>query len=139
MTMSEQEIDEFLKNGRMLKIASIRNNKPHVTPIWYVYQNGKFYISTSSKTRKVKNLKRNKNVAFSLDVGEAFADVKAVVGSGTAQIVTDTKLASEVDAKIKIKYLGSTDHPIAKKLAELDDTVIEITPTSKISWDYSKY
>jgi len=139
MTMSEKELDEFLKNGRMLKIASIRDNKPHVTPIWYVYQNGKFYISTSSKTRKVKNLKKNKNVAFCLDVGEAFADVKAVVGSGTAQIVTDTKLASEVDMKIKIKYLGSTDHPIAKKLAELDDTVIEITPSLKISWDYSKY
>ena len=139
MTMSEKELDEFLKNGRMLKIASIRDNKPHVTPIWYVYQNGKFYISTSSKTRKVKNLKKNKNVAFCLDVGEAFADVKAVVGSGTAQIVTDPKLASDVDAKIKIKYLGSTDHPIAKKLAELDDTVIEITPSLKISWDYSKY
>jgi general stress protein 26 len=123
----------------MLKIASIRDNKPHVTPIWYVYQNGKFYISTSSKTRKVKNFKKNKNVAFSLDVGEAFADVKAVVGSGTAQIVTDPKLASDVDAKIKIKYLGSTDHPIAKKLAELDDTVIETTPIAKISWDYSKY
>ncbi len=90
--MSEKEIDEFLKNGRMLKIASIGDNKPHVTPIWYVYQNGKFYVSTSSKTRKVKNLKRNKNVAFSLDVGESFADVKAVVGSGTAQIVTDPKL-----------------------------------------------
>ena len=139
MTMSEKELDEFLKNGRMLKIASIRDNKPHVTPIWYVYQNGKFYISTSSKTRKVKNLKKNKNVAFCLDVGEAFADVKAVVGSGTAQIVTDPKLASDVDAKIKIKYLSSTDHPIAKKLAELDDTVIEITPSLKISWDYSKY
>ncbi len=137
--MSEKEIDEFLKNGRMLKIAFIGDNKPHVTPIWYVYQNGKFYISTSSKTRKVKNLKRNKNVAFSLDVGEAFADVKAVVGSGTAQIVTDPKLARDVDAKIKIKYLGSTDHPIAKKLAELDDTVIEITPIEKVSWDYSKY
>jgi nitroimidazol reductase NimA-like FMN-containing flavoprotein (pyridoxamine 5'-phosphate oxidase superfamily) len=139
MTMDEKEIDEFLKNGRMLKIASIRDNKPHVTPIWYIYQNGKFYISTSSKTRKVKNLKKNNNVAFSLDVGEAFADVKAVVGSGTAQIVTDSKLAREVDMKIKIKYLGSTEHPIAKKLAELDDTVIEITPTEKISWDYSKY
>jgi len=139
MTMSEQEIDEFLKNGRMLKIASVRNNRPHVTPIWYVYQNGKFYVSTSSKTRKVKNLKRNKNVAFSLDVGEAFADVKAVVGSGIARIVTDPKLARDIDAKIKIKYLGSTEHPIAKKLAELDDTVIEITPTATVSWDYSKY
>ena len=139
MAMSEKEIEEFLKNGRMLKIASIGDNKPHITPIWYVYQNGKFYISTSIKTRKVKNLKRNKNVAFSLDVGEAFADVKAVVGSGTAQIVTDTELARDVDAKIKIKYLGSTDHPIAKKLAELDDTVIEIIPTVKVSWDYSKY
>lgn len=139
MTMNEKEIDEFLKNGRILKIASISGNKPHVTPIWYVYLNGKFYISTSSKTRKVKNIKGNKNVAFSLDVGANFADVKAVVGSGIAQIVTDSKLAREVDTKIKIKYLGSTEHPIAKKLAELDDTVIEITPTEKIGWDYSKY
>ena len=138
MTMSENEIEEFLRSGRMLKIASVGDNKPHITPIWYVYENGKFYVSTSSRTRKVKNLKRNKNVAFSLDIGETFADVKAVVGLGTAQIVTDPKLAREVDAKIKIKYLGSTDHPVAKKLAELDDTVIEIIPTKKVSWDYSR-
>ncbi len=139
MKMNEKDEEEFLRNGRIIRIASVsESGKPHIAPIWYVYRNGKFYVSTSSKSRKVKNIKKNSTVAFSLDVGGGFSDVKAVVGLGIANILTDRTAAREIDDSIKIKYLGSLDDPVAKELAELDDTLIEITPTKKISWDYSK-
>jgi nitroimidazol reductase NimA-like FMN-containing flavoprotein (pyridoxamine 5'-phosphate oxidase superfamily) len=139
MKMDEWELEEFLRNGRIIRIASVsKEGKPHIAPIWYVYRNGKFYVKTSSKSRKVKNIKKNNAVAFSLDVGGGFSDIKAVAGSGLAKIVTNHPQAREIDDSITIKYLGSLDHPVAKELAKLDDTLIEITPTKKISWDYSK-
>jgi nitroimidazol reductase NimA-like FMN-containing flavoprotein (pyridoxamine 5'-phosphate oxidase superfamily) len=139
MKMSEKEIEDFLRNGRIIRIASVgKNGKPHIAPIWYVYLNGKFYVSTSSKSSKARNIKNNSAVAFSLDVGGGFSDVKGVVGLGTAKVLTDRVAARDVDDAIKIKYLGSLDHPVAKELAKLDDTVIEVTPVKKISWDYSK-
>jgi len=132
-------LEDFLRNGRIIRIASVsEDGKPHIAPIWYVYRNGKFYVSTSSKSRKVKNIKKNNAVAFSLDAGGGFSDIKAVVGSGLAKIATNDPEGREIDDSIKIKYLGSLDHPVAKELAKKDDTLIEITPTKKISWDYSK-
>ena len=139
MKMNEEDVEDFLKNGRIIRIASVgEDGRPHIAPIWYVYRDGNFYVSTSSRSRKVKNIKKNNAVAFSVDVGGGFSDVKAVVGSGTAQIVTDRTAARGIDDSIKIKYLGSLDNPVAKELAKLDDTLIEITPTKKITWDYSK-
>jgi hypothetical protein len=73
-----------------------------------------------------------------VDVGEAFYDVKAVVRKGTARILTDKKLNDENGKKILLKYLRDLNNPAAKQLASIEHIVVEITPTTKTSWDYSK-
>jgi len=139
MVMNDQESNNFLSNGRILRVASIGSNgTPHIAPIWYVYENGKFYVQTGPRSRKIQNIKANSKVAFSVDVGEAFYDLKAVVGKGTARILTDRKFNDEIGKKILLKYLGDLNDPAAKQLANLEHVVIEITPTTKTSWDYSK-
>ena len=137
--MSEKEANDFLLNGRILRIASVEEDgSAHVAPIWYVYEKGKLYLETPQRSRKVRNIKANNRVAFSVDVGEGHSDLKAVVGKGTAEIVKDRRLAEDMSKKILIKYLGDLNHPVAKQLAKTDDTVIQITPTKKIGWDYTK-
>jgi len=139
MTMSEQESNNFLSKGRILRFASIgADGVPHIAPIWYVYENGKLYVQTGPRSRKTRNIERNNKVAFSVDVGEAFYDLKAVVGKGTARILTDKKFNDEIGKRILLKYLGDLNNPAAKQLASFEHVVIEITPTSKTSWDYSK-
>lgn len=139
MSMSEEESNNFLSKGRILIVASVAaDGEPHVAPIWYVYENGKFYVQTGPRSRKARNVKANGKVAFSVDVGERFYDLKAVVGKGTARILTDDKFNHEIGKKILLKYLGDLNSPAAKQLANLEHAVIEITPTTKTSWDFSK-
>ena len=137
--MSEQESDLFLSKGRIVNVSSVGSDgAPHIAPIWYVYENGKLYLSTGPQSRKVRNIRANRKVAFCVDVGEAFYDLKAVVGKGTAQILTDKKFNDEIGKKILLKYLGDLNSPAAKQLASMEHVVIEIIPTTKTSWDYSK-
>ena len=137
--MSQQELDFFLSNGRIVRVSSVGpDGTPHIIPIWYVYENGKLYLSTGPQSIKVRNLRANNKVAFCVDVGEAFYDLKAVVGKGTAKILTDKKFNDEIGKKILLKYLGDLNSPAAKQLASLEHVVIEITPTTETSWDYSK-
>jgi len=137
--MSQQELDFFLSNGRIVRVSSVGpDGTPHIIPIWYVYENGRLYLSTGPQSIKVRNLRANNKVAFCVDVGEAFYDLKAVVGKGTAKILTDKKFNDEIGKKILLKYLGDLNSPAAKQLASLEHVVIEITPTTETSWDYSK-
>lgn len=137
--MSEQESDLFLSKGRIVRVSSVGSDgTPHIAPIWYVYENGKLYLSTGPQSRKVRNIRANSKVAFCVDVGEAFYDLKAVVGKGTARILTDKKFSDEIGKKILQKYLGDLNSPAAKQLANMEHVVIEITPTTETSWDYSK-
>ncbi|HKM75356.1 MAG TPA: pyridoxamine 5'-phosphate oxidase family protein [Candidatus Bathyarchaeia archaeon] len=137
--MSEQESNNFLSNGRILRVASVGSDgTPHIAPIWYVYENGKFYVQTGPRSRKAQNIKANSKVAFSVDVGERFYDLKAVIGKGTARILTERKFNDEIGKRILLKYLGDLNDPAAKQLANLEHIVIEITPTTKTSLDYSK-
>src|SRR5208282_644191 len=139
MTMSEQESNNFLSNGRILRVASVGSDgTPHIAPIWYVYENGKFYVQTGPRSRKAQNIKANSKVAFSVDVGERFYDLKAVIGKGTARILTERKFNDEIGKRILLKYLGDLNDPAAKQLANLEHIVIEIPPTTKTSLDYSK-
>jgi len=139
MDMTEQESDLFLSKGRIVRVSSIESDgKPHIIPIWYVYESGKFYLSTGPRSRKVQNIRANSEVAYCVDVGEAFYDLKAVVGKGTAKILTDKKFNDEIGKKILMKYLGDLNNPAAKQLANMEHIVIEITPTTRTSWDYSK-
>jgi len=110
--MSGQDLNNFLSNGRILRVASVGSDgTPHIAPIWYVYENGKFYVQTRSRTRKTQNIKANGKVAFSADVGEAFYDLKAVTGKGTARILMKQSL-KRVEQKLDmiITRLLAHDH-----------------------------
>ncbi|MFB5622003.1 MAG: pyridoxamine 5'-phosphate oxidase family protein, partial [Candidatus Nitrosomaritimum yanchengensis] len=62
--------DEFLKSQKVLRLATIGKDKtPHIVPVWYMYSSKKIYIGTNTRTQKVKNIKKNKRVAFCVDVG----------------------------------------------------------------------
>jgi len=122
-----------------VRVSSIgHDGTPHIVPIWYVYEKGKFYLSTGPQSRKVQNIRANSEVAYCVDVGEAFYDLKAVVGKGTARILAEKKFGDEIGRKVLLKYLGDLNSPAAKQLASMEHVVIEITPTTRTSWDYSK-
>ncbi len=88
--MDAEQLAKFLAQANLLVIATITpEGYPHLTPVWFKFDNGVFYFSTTRERKKTKNLAKNKKVGFAIAPSEL--SYKAVVGFGDAQILDDPK------------------------------------------------
>jgi general stress protein 26 len=131
--MQESEISELLNKPIYLRIAMIneRDGTPLVHPIWYYYEDGKFFAVSNSSGSKIRSLKKNPEVYFLVDIAD-----KGVRGRARAIVVDDPEYAKKITSHNLIRYLGSADSPEAKDRIESakNYSVIEITPHFMASW-----
>ena len=142
--VTETEVNNFLQTKLNLQIATIdEEGYPLIQPVWFLYENnsGKIYAGTAKLTKKVQNIQRNPNkIYFSID--EENYPYKGVKGRAIARISEDIQKNLSIVEKINLKYLGTLEHPLAKRLIENtrsgNEVVIEIAPKFFSAWDFSK-
>jgi nitroimidazol reductase NimA-like FMN-containing flavoprotein (pyridoxamine 5'-phosphate oxidase superfamily) len=78
-----REIQDYVNRARLASFVTVDSeNKPHVVPVFFTYDNGRVYIQTDRSSVKVRNLLKNNNVAVAIYSGE-----EAVVIKGVARVV----------------------------------------------------
>src|SRR3990172_111174 len=65
--MSEAEREEFLKQANVAILATVGPAGAHAVPIWYLYEDGAFLMSTGRGSQKHRDLERNPNVTLVVD------------------------------------------------------------------------
>ena len=129
--------DEFLKDQKILRLATIGKNKtPHIAPVWYRYSGKKFYIGTNTKTKKAQNVKKNNKVSCCVDVGINAPNIYGVLVQGNANLIIDNSKVKIIAKKILIKYFKTLENKSAKELLEDTDCIIEIVPEKFTVWNY---
>lgn len=129
--------DEFLKSQKVLRLATIDKSKtPHIAPVWYLYSGKKIYIGTNTKTQKAKNAKKNKHVAFCVDVGINAPNIYGVMGQGKANLVLENNKVKTIAKKILLRYFKTLENKSAKELLDDTDCIIEIIPEKFSVWSY---
>jgi len=129
--------DEFLKTQKILRLSTIGENKMlHIVPVWYMYSSKKFYVGTNTKTQKAKNLKKNNNVAFCVDVGVRSPDIYGIMGQGNANLILENSTVKRIATKILLRYFKSMQNKSAKELLGDTDCIIEIIPRKLSVWSY---
>jgi F420H(2)-dependent biliverdin reductase len=69
MQVSEENLQK-LEQKQIIWLACVRpDGRPHLTPVWFVFYRGKFYIATDPKNIKVRNLKNNPHAVLALEDG----------------------------------------------------------------------
>ncbi len=130
----------FLGRCKMLRLATVGpGGEPHVAPVWYMYEGGKVYVGTGSRTKKARNLRREgARAAFCVDVGEASPDIEGVSGAGAAALITEPGRVRDLASRILLRYYGSLEEPAAAELLAETDCVVEITPEPRLyaRWRY---
>ena len=140
--MDRSEIDAFLARSKTpLRLGSTNSKgEPNIHPVWYEYVNNKLYFMSYKDALKVRNVKNNKTVYFSVDT-DAMPNT-GVKGRGTAVIVKDTGKALSLSEKIVAKYLGDLNSSMAKNMIDQvrrgEEVLVEITPHYFSTWDYTK-
>lgn len=129
--------EKFLKSQKILRLATIDSSEnPHIVPVWYMYENGKFYVGTDTKTRKARNIKKNSKVAFCIDVGIRSPDIVGVMGTGRARLILKKDRMESLAKKILLRYFKSLKNKSAQQLLAQTDCVIQITPKKITDWKY---
>jgi nitroimidazol reductase NimA-like FMN-containing flavoprotein (pyridoxamine 5'-phosphate oxidase superfamily) len=89
--------DPRLETAPNIWLATVRpDGRPHLIPIWFVTDNGHWYICTGSHSVKARNLQVNPHVALALEDG-----TQAYVVEGQARPVNPE---AEIVRKFKAKY-----------------------------------
>jgi PPOX class probable F420-dependent enzyme len=103
--LGENEIEEFLASAHTAIVATLRQDgSPLALPMWFVMVDGSPYIRTIAQSAKAEHLRRDPRICFTVEQGEAWAELKAVVLSGSAVFEVDQELRARVDAVFAEKY-----------------------------------
>ena len=82
--LTKEEIESFLREAKIARFCSLNDDGTiHAAPVWFKYENGKIVIITPDRSRKARNVKRNKNVTILIDVE---APTRGVLIYGTAEL-----------------------------------------------------
>ena len=129
--------DKFLKSQKILRLVTIdAKGVPHIVPVWYLYKGKKFFIGTNTRTKKAKNLRKKKQVAFCVDVGVNAPNIIGVMGQGKAKLILRDSEVKKIAKTILLRYFKTLRNKSAKELLDETDCIIEITPKKYANWSY---
>src|SRR5688572_27508707 len=63
---SETEL-KFILNNEICRIATSKNDIPHVVPVCYIFKDNNIFFATDYKTKKYQNLMMNKRISVIID------------------------------------------------------------------------
>ena len=91
----------------MAHLATCTGNRPHVAPVWYVYDADDEVVELVTTGRKLANLRENSRAALSIQK-DAGGDAQWMVSLlGTATVVDDDYATDEATRRINAKYGAS--------------------------------
>jgi PPOX class probable F420-dependent enzyme len=141
IVMSSQEIEDFLSDGHTARIATVKpDDSPHVTPVWYLWENKQLLMTIPKDSVKARNIRQNNKVAVTIDTDKA--PIKAVIIEGTAKIEKiSNEIERKIDRRMAAKYVKTEylDEYIEWADAQgIEYIYIRIRPEKMIAWDSSK-
>ena len=136
MSMKES-LAHLLDERRLATLTTYsEDGLPHVTAVWFFYEDDAIYIATSHATGKGRNLKRDPRMAICIESREAGKE-SGMSACGTAELI-EGEAAVPLARRINEKYLTETAlaHPVVgAAFTEMSDLVIRLKPERWISWD----
>ncbi|PSQ11015.1 pyridoxamine 5'-phosphate oxidase [Halobacteriales archaeon QS_5_70_15] len=104
------EVGELIAGARpSAHVATSVEDRPHVAPVWYVYDDGGLSFVTDG--RKLEHLRRNPRVAVSIERPREGDAEWSVTLLGTATGVEDEDRVAPVATRTFEKYDSGEDYP----------------------------
>ena len=138
MAMSKAEIDAFLNSVHLARVATVRpDGRPHVVPVWYLWEDGCFYFETSRSAVKANNLRSNPNIAITVDITEGGLRLRYVILEGQATLIENKDTVKKLTERIYSRYVGveALQTPTLIEMLDVDNLIVRLKPAKFITMD----
>jgi PPOX class probable F420-dependent enzyme len=137
--MSTEQIESFLEAPRHAIVAVGQvDGPPLLSPVWYLYEAGHFYISASADSAKCRNLRRDPRIGICVDAGHPDARFVSISGRAELREGQSAEL-DETNWRITRRYFQS-DEEARCYLAELPkeaSAMIVVVPEKMFGLDHN--
>lgn len=139
--LTENEVSEILLKAPVGRIATLNDNGfPYIVPIHFICLDSRIYIHGLIKGQKIANLTKNNKVGFEVDemgailpdndkVCDTNTEFRSVIILGTAKMVDDLEIKTEVLKSVVKKYTPQLSHLEFPAKMMTATGIIEITIT----------
>jgi len=110
----------------------------HLTTVWYLFDNRRFYFVTGSSARKARNSKARPNATVVVDSRRNQGNERSISASGTVEVITGEE-SKEINKKIIQRYVteeGINNPNIGPVFEAAGEAVICLTPKSWHSYEF---
>ena len=112
MDDTHEFLRETVANARTsAHLATSRDDRPHVAPVWYTYEerDGEGVFSIMTGGRKLANVRENPRIALSIERAAGSDTLWRVIAFGTAAVVDDRDRTDAAQRAVLEKYEGSVE------------------------------
>jgi nitroimidazol reductase NimA-like FMN-containing flavoprotein (pyridoxamine 5'-phosphate oxidase superfamily) len=121
-----------------LATCSKKTHRPHVVPVWFLWDGSAIWISSFRSTRKVVDLQENPFCSIAVDTAESGVDFEAVILEGQAELVTGPEdFLQDMTTRIYTRYLGPEGVLAPDPQSWIHDPenlLIKLAPKKIMSW-----
>jgi hypothetical protein len=140
LAMTPAELDELLRTERTCRLGSVApDGRPHVTPLWFVWDGAAVWFSSVVRSKRWANLVRSPQVSVVVDAGAGFLELRGAELIGAVEVVgpapqvdADVPAVAEPSRLFGDKYGGGRFAPDGRH------GWLRLAPETIVSWDHRK-
>jgi PPOX class probable F420-dependent enzyme len=139
--MPTRTLDPTLRSflqGRYIATLGTENTDGtiHLTAVWYLFEGGRLFIATSSKSRKARNAIARPTASLMIDARRPGTE-HGVTAAGTVDVISG-EASRKINQRIHSRYMSAaamSDPHVEPVFESFDDVTLRLTPVSWTSWD----
>ncbi|MGH9057723.1 MAG: pyridoxamine 5'-phosphate oxidase family protein [Acidimicrobiales bacterium] len=139
--MSPSEVDAFLHQERTVTMCSMHpDGTIHAVAMWYAFLEGTLAVETKRKSQKVQNLRRDPRLAFMVEAGDRYEELRGVELVGEARIIEDPAAVWDFGVSMFERYVApytEEQRPLVEATMK-NRVVVTIVTAKVVSWDHRK-
>ena len=124
MPKFDKRAEALLREPLFGKLATLmKDGRPQLTPVWYMYEDGKVFVNTNTSRVKYRNIKRDPRVSLLVDDGYRY-----IVISGEGRVADERDPLKDIET-LAIRYRGEDGRKTARSTYWKQERItIEIVP-----------
>ena len=134
--LTTDELDRFLAGDLIATLSCVKDNGyPYSVPVWYQWEEGRFWIVSRSRAEWSLYIERNPRV--SLAITEHHPPLRRVLVEGKAELVSgpdSVERAGQLTSRMAQRYLGSSAASYLEATALPTRRVFAIVPEKLVTW-----
>jgi PPOX class probable F420-dependent enzyme len=135
--LSERELHDFLQGRYIASLATLNDDGSiQLTAVWYLFDEGKFYVAIESSSRKARNVLARPKASIMVDARRTQPE-KGVTAICAVEVLRGDE-ARPFSRRLLSRYLSEAamaDPKAGGMMEGLSDIVLRLVPQRWIAWD----